>query len=105
MQHPVRPGRSRSETPILRQAEGGKGSPVSDFEAIGLALAGFTLWVLADSTIKLIGKSTLPAYEVIAFLGLFIVTCLAAYAAIRGEIKPFAHGTAGRQKIFLHAAG
>jgi drug/metabolite transporter (DMT)-like permease len=87
MEHPVRPGRSSSEIPILRQARDGKGSKVSDFEAIGLALAGFTLWVLADSTIKLIGKSTLPAYEVIAFLGLFIVICLAAYAAIRGEIK------------------
>lgn len=58
---------------------------VSDFEAIGLALAGFTCWVLADSTIKLIGKSSLPAYEVIAFLGVSICACLAGWALLRGE--------------------
>jgi drug/metabolite transporter (DMT)-like permease len=58
----------------------------SDFEAIGLALAGFTLWVLADSTIKLIGKSALPAYEVIAFIGLFTVMFLAIFAMVRGEL-------------------
>jgi drug/metabolite transporter (DMT)-like permease len=62
-------------------------SLVSDLEAIGLALAGFTLWVLADSTIKLIGRSTLPACEIIAFLGLFIIAFLAAYALARGEIR------------------
>ncbi len=60
---------------------------VSDFEAIGLALAGFTFWVLADSTIKMIGRSTLPAYEIIAFLGLSVVICLAAYAVARGEAR------------------
>ncbi len=61
-------------------------SRVSDFQAIGLALAGFTLWVLADSTIKLIGKSTLPAYEVIAFLGLVTVAVLIIYTMARREI-------------------
>jgi len=40
----------------------------SEFEAIGFALAGFTCWVLADSIIKMIGSSRLPAYEVVAFL-------------------------------------
>jgi drug/metabolite transporter (DMT)-like permease len=87
MEHRIRSGRSRSGTPILTPADSGNGSFFSDFEAIGLALAGFTFWVLADSTIKLIGKSALPAYEVIAFLGLFIVACLTAYATVRGEIK------------------
>jgi drug/metabolite transporter (DMT)-like permease len=61
------------------------GSSVTDFRAIGLALCGFTLWVLADTTIKVIGRSALPAYEVIAFLGLFVTILLAAYAYARGE--------------------
>jgi drug/metabolite transporter (DMT)-like permease len=59
----------------------------TDFEAIGLAVAGFTLWVLTDSTMKWIGRYGLPAYEVVAFLGLFICVCLAAYAAARREVR------------------
>src|SRR5215472_5097672 len=59
----------------------------TDFEAIGLAVAGFTLWVLTDSTMKWIGRYRLPAYEVVAFLGLFICLCLAGYAAARGEMR------------------
>jgi drug/metabolite transporter (DMT)-like permease len=58
----------------------------SHLQAIGLAVAGFTLWVLADSTIKLIGKSPLPAYEVIAFMGLVICGCLAAWTFARGDM-------------------
>jgi drug/metabolite transporter (DMT)-like permease len=58
----------------------------SHLQAIGLAVAGFTLWVLADSTIKLIGKSPLPAYEVIAFMGLVICGCLAAWTFVRGDM-------------------
>ncbi|HEY2471942.1 MAG TPA: DMT family transporter [Terracidiphilus sp.] len=57
----------------------------SDLGAIGLALSGFTLWVLADTTIKLVGRSRLPAYEIIAILGIFVCGYLALYAAIRGE--------------------
>ncbi|HET6207710.1 MAG TPA: DMT family transporter [Terracidiphilus sp.] len=60
-------------------------SSVTDFEAIGLALGGFTLWVLADTSIKVIGRSPLPAWEVIAFLGLFVSALLAAYCIARGE--------------------
>ena len=56
-------------------------------EAIGLAVGGFTLWVLADTTIKLVGKSRLPAYEVIAFLGIFMCGYLALYAAARRELR------------------
>lgn len=55
--------------------------------AIGLAIGGFTLWVLADTTIKLVGKSRLPAYEIIAFLGIFVCGYLAMYAAIRRAIR------------------
>lgn len=67
------------------------GSRVTDFRAVGLALCGFTLWVLADTAIKVIGRSALPAYEVIAFLGLFVTALLSAYAYARGEaglLKP-----------------
>jgi drug/metabolite transporter (DMT)-like permease len=49
-------------------------------------LSGFTFWVLADSVIKVVGRSRLPAYEVIAFLGLFICGFLAAFAGVRHEI-------------------
>lgn len=54
--------------------------------AIGLAVSGFTLWVVADTTIKLVGKSRLPAYEIIAFLGMLMCAYLALYAAARREI-------------------
>ena len=49
-------------------------------------MSGFTFWVLADSVIKVVGRSRLPAYEVIAFLGLFICGFLAAFAGVRHEI-------------------
>jgi len=58
----------------------------TDFQAIVLAVTCFTLWVLADSTIKLIGRSGLPAYQVIAFMGLVMCACLAAYARARGSL-------------------
>ncbi len=58
---------------------------VSDLEAIGFALAGFTFWVLADSSIKLVGQSGLPPYEMVAFLGLFMAMFLALYAVVRGQ--------------------
>lgn len=63
-----------------------QGAPVSNLRAIGFALAGFTFWVLADSSIKLVGQSGLPAYEMVAFLGLFMSAFLAVYALGRGQI-------------------
>jgi drug/metabolite transporter (DMT)-like permease len=60
---------------------------VSDLGAIGFALSGFTLWVLADSSIKLMGKTSLPAYEVVAFLGLFMAMFLGLYAVSRGDAQ------------------
>ncbi len=60
---------------------------VSHLGAIGFALAGFTFWVLADTCIKLVGQSGLPAYEMVAFLGLFMAICLAAYAVVRGQAR------------------
>lgn len=53
---------------------------MSDLSAIGFALAGFTMWTLTDRSIKLVGQSTLPAYEMVAFLGLFMALSIAVYA-------------------------
>lgn len=49
-------------------------------------MAAFTLWVLADSVIKIVGKSRLPAYEIIGFLGVFVSGSLAMYAMARHQI-------------------
>jgi len=60
---------------------------VSDLGAIGFAFAGFTFWVLADSTIKLVGQSGLPPYEMVAFLGLFMAMFLGAYGIWRKDTQ------------------
>ena len=62
-------------------------SSVSDLGAIGFAFAGFTFWVLADSTIKLVGQSGLPPYEMVAFLGLFMAMFLGAYGIWRKDTQ------------------
>ncbi len=59
----------------------------SDLGAILLAVSGFTCWVFADSVIKIVGRSRLPAYEVISFLGLFVTGFLVAYTLARREIS------------------
>src|ERR1700739_1499456 len=64
-----------------------QGAKVSDLGAIGFALAGFTFWVLTDSSIKLVGQSGLPPYEMVAFLGLFMAMFLAMYALGRGQVQ------------------
>ncbi len=58
---------------------------VSDLGAIGYALGGFTFWVLADSSIKLVGQSGLPPYEMVAILGLLMAIFLGVYALVRGK--------------------
>jgi drug/metabolite transporter (DMT)-like permease len=60
---------------------------VSDLGAIGFALAGFTFWVLCDTCIKLVGQSGLPAYEMVAFLGLFMAISLTVYCVSRGRAR------------------
>jgi len=60
---------------------------LSHLGAIGFALAGFTFWVLTDTTIKLAGPSGLPAYEVVAFLGFFIAVFLALNALARRQLR------------------
>src|SRR5579883_473579 len=63
------------------------GAKVSDLGAIGFALAGFTFWVLADTSIKLVGQSGLPPYEMVAFLGLFMAIFLTIYAVGRRQAR------------------
>lgn len=60
---------------------------VSELEAIGLALAAFTLWVLTDTTIKLVGQTGLPPWEVIAFLGLWMAGFLLLHGLARGTAR------------------
>lgn len=62
-------------------------SSLSHLGAIGLAMAGFTCWVLADTSIKLAGQSNLPSYELVAFLGLFIAGFLFVHGLACGEVK------------------
>ena len=62
-------------------------SSVSDLGAIGFAFAGFTFWVLTDSTIKLVGQSGLPPYEMVAFLGFFMAVFLGAYGLWRRDTE------------------
>jgi drug/metabolite transporter (DMT)-like permease len=60
---------------------------VSELEAIGLALAAFTLWVFTDATIKLVGQTGLPPWEVIAFLGLWMAGFLLLHGLARGTAR------------------
>ncbi len=62
-------------------------SSVSDLDAVGLAVAGFTFWVLADTSIKIVGSYRLPSYEVLAFLGLCIVGILVVRGLWRRDVK------------------
>src|ERR1700691_90842 len=56
-------------------------------QAIGLAIAGFTLWVLTDTAIKLVNQTHLPSYEVLAFLGLFMAFFMFARSLVRQEVR------------------
>lgn len=57
----------------------------SHIQAIGLAIAGFTFWVLTDSTVKAVGHSRLLPLEILAFMGLVVCLSLAAWTFARGE--------------------
>jgi drug/metabolite transporter (DMT)-like permease len=73
---------------VMRVSEAATGiTEISDLRAIGFALAGFTFWVLADTSIKLVGESGLPGYEMSAFLGLFMAMFLAAYGLVRRQAQ------------------
>jgi drug/metabolite transporter (DMT)-like permease len=70
---------------------------ITDFGAIGFALAGFTFWVLCDSTIKFVGQSGLPPYEMVAFLGFFMAIFLVLYGLARREMHLLRPHRIGRQ--------
>ena len=70
---------------------------ISDLGAIGFALAGFTFWVLADSSIKFVGQSGLPPYEMVAFLGLFMAMFLGMYGLWQGQVEALRPHRLGRQ--------
>jgi drug/metabolite transporter (DMT)-like permease len=71
----------------------------SNIEAIGLAIAGFTFWVLTDSTMKVVGRSHLSPLEILFFLGVVVCASLAAWTAARGELKTLRPGQPGRQFV------
>jgi len=59
---------------------------VSALHAIGFAVASFTFWALADTCMKLAGDAALPAFETIAFYGLFGAALLLGKAAWQGRM-------------------
>lgn len=60
---------------------------LSQLEAVGLALAGYTLWVFADTSFKLAGASNLPAYEVAACVGIATLVLLLARAWMTRNLR------------------
>jgi drug/metabolite transporter (DMT)-like permease len=62
-------------------------SRVSHLGAIGLALAGFTFWVLADTSMKLAGNSPLPAYEIVACQALVVAVAIAVRAWFQRNLR------------------
>jgi len=48
-------------------------------------LAGFTFWVLADTSMKLAGNSPLPAYEIIAWQALMVAAAMVVRGLLQGR--------------------
>jgi drug/metabolite transporter (DMT)-like permease len=59
----------------------------SDLKGIGFALSAFTFWVLTDTSVKIVGQSGMPPYEMVGFLGLFMAFFLGFYAVARGQVR------------------
>lgn len=74
-------------------------NPRSHLRGIALALIGFTFWVFADTSIKLVGISPLPAYEIIAFLGVFVALAVAVYAGARRNLRVLKPHNAAHQAV------
>ena len=80
-------GELRTSSVLTEERQLPSGTPRwSSLGAIGFAVSGFTFWVLADTVIKIVGRSSLPAYEIIGFLGFFVCIFLTAFAGARREI-------------------
>jgi drug/metabolite transporter (DMT)-like permease len=66
-------------------------SDKNHLRAIGIAITGYTLWVLSDTGIKLAGEAALPPYEIIGMFGFFggLVMLLKVWPrhGIKGGIK------------------
>jgi drug/metabolite transporter (DMT)-like permease len=60
---------------------------LSHLQAISLAVAGFTCWVLADTAIKLANQSRLPSWEVLAFQGLIMALFMLGAALVRRDLR------------------
>lgn len=60
---------------------------VSHLQAITLAITGFTLWVLTDTSIKLVNQTGLPWYETLAFLGLFMAIFMVGRGLWRRDLR------------------
>jgi drug/metabolite transporter (DMT)-like permease len=74
-------------------------SRVSHRGAIGLALAGFTFWVLADTSMKLAGNSRLPAYEIILCLGVVVAAALVVRGFLQGNPQKLLPKSPARQLV------
>ena len=67
--------------------QGANPGGLSHRQAVALALAAYTLWVLVDTAIKLAGATTLPTPELIALLGLGTAGFMAAWCVPRGQAR------------------
>jgi drug/metabolite transporter (DMT)-like permease len=59
----------------------------AQFEAVALALTAYTCWVFADTTLKLVGSSRLPPFEVIAWIGVATSCLMLLQATWRRQLK------------------
>jgi drug/metabolite transporter (DMT)-like permease len=74
-------------------------SRVSHRGAIGLALAGFTFWVLADTSMKLAANSRLPVYEIVACLGVVVAAALVVRGLLQGNPQRLLPKSPARQLV------
>src|SRR5579875_3444817 len=72
---------------------------ISQPGAIGLALAAYTCWVLADTSLKFAGASHLPAYQMLAIAGLAEILLLLGYGLVRGSVRSLWPRSPGKQVL------
>lgn len=73
--------------------------PTSHIRAIALAIAGFTFWVLTDSTVKAVGRSRLSPLEILFFMGVVFCAALAGWTALRGGLRRLRPNQPRRQVV------
>lgn len=61
------------------------GRSFTHLQAVMLALTGYTFWVLADASMKLAGRSPLPASEIVGGIGFFEMLLLLTLSMIRRQ--------------------